>query len=687
MKPAYKILSVAVLASFLLNSIFPDYAFSQDINKRHNLDKLAPSSRFEDLTGRIDLQDIARVEMQLEGLALRSKNADGTLNIDALIEAAKEANDSIFKPGFEFSKADQVHFFAGEAKELRAGWCIKVALKSADASSNTGVRTYYAVVPGKIDARGGFPVRGYTEKEWNELGVRGHLSDKQELPDRSLERPKDARAIYRYKANNESVIASFIRDRIAAGDFTEIEGRAENLGLNLNAAGKEGYKRPGFYWSQDIMNYITKVLHDIDLVTSMKGSRALGKKNIVFIKIPEGQDYPVIVENGISVPVKSRSSNAAIYIFFKEKDFKRLDMYFRAKFSSEGKTSGIEALLKGTGFYDAFAHEIGVIHGLPFDITSDGRIVNDIDRALKAFRGGENPDTVRGRFPSLEAMQPVDLDILRDDNGDGLAYERDYAAGIAETEAMGASIAVDDMIVALYGAVSQELEKEARAAASGNPSLASFHASIVYIFRSRIFTLTHTQWANGDDETWHSLPNNRSIAALSSWLGSTVAAQIFADYLTENDCRRKVEEMTGALHKASDLVQEKMDRLPNNDLEMEHFYQVIISILLRTDEEIREIVELDGYEAAAQSLPDTSSAQSIRAWFGSSTAVGYLLEALGIKEKRADKMTVDAPGMTFLRDGYYITIRQGMGGWGETGYQAFVARAGQVVVPQFVPFA
>ena len=86
MKRVNKIVSIIVLICLLFNTAVSDYSFAQNIDFKPNSDKLAPSSRFDDLNGKIDLQDIARLEMTLEEVAWKAKRADGSIDIKAFIK-------------------------------------------------------------------------------------------------------------------------------------------------------------------------------------------------------------------------------------------------------------------------------------------------------------------------------------------------------------------------------------------------------------------------------------------------------------------------------------------------------------------------------------------------------------------------------------------------------------------------
>jgi hypothetical protein len=98
------------------------------------------------------------------------------------------------------------------------------------------LRTYYATFPMQKDEDGGIPINIFTEKQHEDTD--GLMKRVPKI------RTEDAKAIDRYIENNEKIIDKFIRERIEAGDFAEIEGRAERLNFDKRFPDR---KRPDLF--------------------------------------------------------------------------------------------------------------------------------------------------------------------------------------------------------------------------------------------------------------------------------------------------------------------------------------------------------------------------------------------------------------------------------------------------------
>ncbi|MCX5677805.1 MAG: triose-phosphate isomerase, partial [Candidatus Omnitrophica bacterium] len=219
---------------------------------------------------------------------------------------------------------------------------------------------------------------------------------------------------------NERVIDKFIRERIVAGDFAEMKGRAEKLDLDQRFPSRIKSK---LYFE----NFLPLLQDDLEKflgIFNISLSTAFDGKNIVFIKVPQGVDYPVIYENGQPITVKSHTSENAVYFFLDKIKFERLE---RDSILLDGTHSDIcfgQILAIISISLDTIVHEIGVAYGLPYEITPEGEIVNDLDKAY-AQDYLELGDKLLTQFPRLRNLTKANLDKN--------LLTRDYAAGASSS--------------------------------------------------------------------------------------------------------------------------------------------------------------------------------------------------------------------------------------------------------------
>ncbi|MFA5143653.1 MAG: ROK family protein [Candidatus Omnitrophota bacterium] len=447
MKRINRAISVLILTSFIFNTAVSDFAYGAPINLKPSVDKLAPSSKFCDLTGRIDNQDIARVEMTLESLVWKARKSDGTLDIEKLIKNSNESSDSLFKSPVRFGEGLQ--FFPREAKDLPGGcWRITAKINDRQNFSGKGFRTYYAVLPAHTDALGGFPVRGYKVEEWP--AVEKEILERGKTPDRASERSEDAKAINRYKESNERIISTFIRERLYAGDFAEIEGRAHALDWDAEYPNRisPDSNHNAAYWTKDIEDIFRSNSREFFDLFGIEFDKVFGKKNFVFMKIPRGMERQLdIIENGERVPVRSRTSNNAVYFFLNEDDFNEIGNLSASHDVAQLRELVISSMLL------SFIHETGAACGLPFSVLEGGLVQSDLDIAYNTYwriftaATLEPIDVPKARlaekFSNLKNLKAVDLDILRGVNLAGEEYNRDLAAAVFPKTAREATRAQD----------------------------------------------------------------------------------------------------------------------------------------------------------------------------------------------------------------------------------------------------
>jgi UDP-glucose 4-epimerase len=423
-----RVIAVFSLGCLVLNIALSDPALAQGPACPANQDKIAAPSIFDDLAGRIELQDMARIEMALEAQLIKTARAAGAIDINKLIKDANDYRDSMFKPAVNFSSP--LHIFTGEVREVGNGyWRVMCRLNDR----RNGMRTYYAVFQCHRDSDGGFPMETYTEKEWLVNGIERCVKNAGAPPQRKSERPRDAAAETRYKNNNERVVSEFIRRQIAAGNFAEIEGRAEELG-------HDAFPRrvaPPAYWPKELLAGLREYTADFLAIFGSSFDEVIAGKNIVFIKVPKGEGFPVIEEGGRRIKVRSRTSNSAMYFFMQEGLFDKLAKTMEG--ADAGQASAHDVI---NAIGRDFVHEIGASCGLPFVVAGAiDNSLNDLDRAFDSYSSLlRSPDYGQSRteaigsallssFSRLKGLKPVNLDILRGTNAMGGYYERDYAAG------------------------------------------------------------------------------------------------------------------------------------------------------------------------------------------------------------------------------------------------------------------
>ena|GEM_PF-3570325 len=427
MKKYYRLVSVFVLFMFLFNGVVLDSSKSFGMGEKSTL---SPVLKFSPLAG-IEPKEMVRVEFSLESALLDFAEGEKEIDVEKLIEWTNDfyGHSSVF---------DNTHLFFAE-KEVLDNNRVKVMARviRRGGNSETVLRTYYAVFSTKKE-NGGFNVDSYTEEEWTEnerIIRRGG-----ELPKRKAQSPKDAQAMERYKNDNEKGIDKFIRDRIFDNDFAEIEGRtAEDLWSETLT---QGMKKPTVKFPSEYMQYINQQLNGFLKNFGTNVETALYDKNLVFIRVPEGVDYPIIYEKDpvsgemVPIPVRSHTSQKAVYIFLDNYTFDSLKDP-KVRWDLVVKDSILPHLL----------YEIGVIYGLPYRVVDRIRTTNDFLAAKFMHTGGMSIKEVKQKFPNLKLKQKVNLNKnLR---------TRDYAMGDRSER-----VQTDANLEVLAKAIAEEFYKE-----------------------------------------------------------------------------------------------------------------------------------------------------------------------------------------------------------------------------------
>ncbi|MDD5634242.1 MAG: hypothetical protein PHW46_03100, partial [Candidatus Omnitrophica bacterium] len=296
-------------------------------------------------------------------------------------------------------------------------------------------RDYFVVLSHAPDGNRDFSVVGvYTEKEFEHFTKLGEFS-----PQRS---DKDEKAIARY-LEHERAIDEFIRKKMLAQDFAEIEGRAKELGWDEKFPERIKPKDGTRYWSKEIFN--SNLLNDYSAGTAMgeflgtlgtSFDKALGDKNIVFVRT-KSNEFPEVEVNGEKVKVYSHASQNAVYVFIEERVFDKLTNVINKK---TDKINDVFARVAVLDIADRLIHEIGVTYDLFYKLTNDDdkgmitqnaldvlwdefkdKIFADKPTAKKRPAGDSVPPL--DRFSELKKLKGPQVDLRRN------LPTRDYAMG------------------------------------------------------------------------------------------------------------------------------------------------------------------------------------------------------------------------------------------------------------------
>ncbi len=186
--------------------------------------------------------------------------------------------------------------------------------------------------------------------------------------------------------------------------------------------------------------------------------RLLETKKVVLIKVKKGDKKPSIYEKGKKIEVSGHVSQHAIYVFVDEKEgasesldevFENLRLYIQ-----KGRWT-----IKGEERVGFFAHTIaksmthlyinpslyrgiGIICALDYEVTEDGRTVNNMDRVYQEAYNKTYHDIIK--MPLVKQLQ----DKLVPTNLDTNLKTRDYAAaeGTGLRESAGEILSFDDQV-------------------------------------------------------------------------------------------------------------------------------------------------------------------------------------------------------------------------------------------------
>ncbi len=435
MKKTYRIISAVVLACFLLNTVSYGIDVNSPISGRSAYHKLATPSSCDDLLG-IEHKDIGRIKFALMS---HLRTLPDYLRAEYLKPPLAGSPALQLKEKTIFSPVN-IQFFLNERTNLPNGYTlIKCRITDRKPKSRESKkRTYYIVLTAQEDNTEEVKIKEiYTEKEYQTF--KKLLEKAEKVPRR---KSKDAKAIRRY-IQHEKKIDSWIEKQMKNKDnYIEIEpGYAKRL------------LDPVFEGADQINNLDTALRGRLgDIIAEI-----LTKRKLILIKVGKDNNVPVIRENGKNIEVGSHTSENAMYIFMDDKESLLPRVYgepkiissrfeiFRRYLESDtigdmgmGELNRLAALLEVrliTRLYviPKLIHEIGVICGLDYEVTEDGRIINDMDRLHEAAEDKGIKEIIR--IPLVkeldEKLSLVNLNHLR---GEDKPYERDYAYGLTDDD-------------------------------------------------------------------------------------------------------------------------------------------------------------------------------------------------------------------------------------------------------------
>ena len=146
MKRVKRIISIIVLSAFLFNTAAADVL----------TDKLAAPLQSDDIVG-IWRKDVGDLEKWFEACLIFLENKGFEVTTENLKKFNHLPGQTVFQP-----KGAQ--FFINEIQPLNDG---KISVKIRRKDDKYGTRAYYAVCSLHKDKNDGFPVRVYTEDEYN----------------------------------------------------------------------------------------------------------------------------------------------------------------------------------------------------------------------------------------------------------------------------------------------------------------------------------------------------------------------------------------------------------------------------------------------------------------------------------------------------------------------------------------
>jgi predicted nucleic-acid-binding protein len=383
---------------FKVNAV--DMAFSFSITNNPVRDDLAAGSIFDDLQG-IEHKDMANIMVALQANLLSGGRE--------IIDPDELKEDLLLKEKSTFNPANMNFIFSGDGmKPFSENY---VSVKCKVKNNGRKLRTYY-VVFSTLKEGEAFPMEVFTENEWQRWeGTREKTTVSGILPERSAQKPKDAKAIQRY-IQHETGIDKVIR-------YAHEKGLAE---------------KPA-YEVFDYKETIQKLLNTLGIsVTAGDGLKTMEDRDFYIIpktveikKMLEENPVELIDENGAghSVNITAHSSNNAVHIFVDEDYFNSLVK----------KGDMIQGALSTEGLEKILVYEMGVMLGFPLLMVNTGesgspeRMSNVVYerwlRSVKKEEPGKGISKKAEALINIESMNAMIRDL------DTNIMTRDYAADVA----------------------------------------------------------------------------------------------------------------------------------------------------------------------------------------------------------------------------------------------------------------
>ncbi|MBL7155752.1 MAG: hypothetical protein ISS90_01260 [Candidatus Omnitrophica bacterium] len=423
MKRTYRIISLIVLASFVINTAFPGGVLTPAFAYQNDTYKLSPPLISDDLKdteykriGNLRFLLECKLEEIAEGRAsdLPSRPEDfnkkrfrrGEIQPGVYTETVRVDSEAWEK---SVNSSFQAHFFFNKMQVLPNGYYLLQCSVSVKDKKTTR-EDYYAVFSPKRDKDGGFKIDIYTEKEYKKYKdsiARGVLPQR---------KTKEQGVISDY-VEHEKVLDKFWRDKVREGQSfkcsqPQISGLLGRIDL-LRQFGELGLLR----------------------YEEIRG--AILGRDLIFVRAKD-EELPVIhMKDAVGVvrevKVSAHSSSYAVWIALDEREWQGLMACLEGK---KPASRGVEIAAFAGRFNNLLMHEIGVMCGLSARAADTGRghfvARNELDELRHLAREEALVLPASERLAKLQTklvnIAPVNLEHLRGVNAAGEEYSRDYAA-------------------------------------------------------------------------------------------------------------------------------------------------------------------------------------------------------------------------------------------------------------------
>ncbi|MFH1395596.1 MAG: hypothetical protein ABIH09_05505 [Candidatus Omnitrophota bacterium] len=402
MKQMYKAISLTISLCFLVNTTAYNMPMNSTINQSV-IDELAAGSICNKMLGPVPYEK-GTLKLALMASLNDIAGKDQKIDPKEVRKHAEKYRNNVF---------DKRHFFFAEHGELPDDriW-VKCRIEQQYAREHLQhipsvdsylemekklLSTYYAVFS-TAKKNNGFDVKMYTEKEWNnkwkQIYETGKSPEKYVSREEKIEEMGVDQYVYEHKLN----IDKFIEKHIGEGNFAEIEGRAESEELNWDNKYPDRIK-PEKFFSGKLWDFLQFNMNPFLKYFGGSIDKAFRKKNIVFIRVLNAEDLPVIRRNGQELPVTSHASENAVYVFLRENIFDTLlgksklfdEMAESQKtvdpLQTQNKWESLEIFcpLMNKCVIPRLMHEVGASYDFKWEVKGLS-IVNALDVAWQKFQ-------------------------------------------------------------------------------------------------------------------------------------------------------------------------------------------------------------------------------------------------------------------------------------------------------------